>query len=90
MHYKTRNELRCGCSRKPLLAYYGIDTFGAGYVHVKATKQRQILQEVVIEKRGIAKIHCRECLRWTRITLVSGSHQVETELDVPAPQVLGA
>lgn len=60
---RREKELRCFCTRQPLLATYGIDGKGKLFVHVKIWKARRIFGELVIEG-GIVKIHCRECLRW--------------------------
>jgi hypothetical protein len=63
---RREKEMRCFCSRKPLLATYGIDKHGTLFVHVKIYKAQRIFGELVIES-GIIKIHCRECLRWHTI-----------------------
>jgi len=68
-HPKRRHhELRCFCSRKPLLATYGVDENGDLYVHVKVWKQQKLYGEVVVT-HGIVKIHCRECLRWNKVVI---------------------
>lgn len=62
-------EVRCFCNRTPLLAVCGRDTSTKQpYVHVKAWRQRRIFAEVVIES-GVARIRCRECLRWHKIVI---------------------
>ena len=63
---QTKHALRCFCSRQPLLAYYGLDTAGALYVHLKVHKQSKIYGEVVFSG-GVVRIRCRECLRWHRV-----------------------
>lgn len=63
----TKNELRCFCSREPLLAVYGLKD-GKVYVHVKIYKQRRIYGEVLVVE-GKVKLHCRECLRWHTVTI---------------------
>lgn len=63
---RRERELRCFCSRKPLLATYGLDRKGSLYVHVKIWKAKRIFGELVIEG-GTVKIRCRECLRWHQI-----------------------
>lgn len=65
---KTKNELRCFCSRGPLLATYGIDGEGMLYVHVKIFKQRRIYGEVIVTE-GKVRLHCRECLRWHTVVI---------------------
>jgi hypothetical protein len=63
----TKNELRCFCSRAPLLAVYGLKD-GKLYIHIKIYKQRRIYGEVLVVE-GKVKLHCRECLRWHTVTL---------------------
>lgn len=66
MAKKTRHELRCeACSRRGLLGYFGLTADGEFYVHVKATKQGQIVNNLVMY--GECDLQCRYCLRWTRI-----------------------
>lgn len=67
---KTKNELRCFCSRGPLLAIYGIGTDGLLYVHVKIFKQRRVFGEVLVTE-GRVRLHCRECLRWHTVVIHS-------------------
>jgi hypothetical protein len=62
-------ELRCFCSREPLLATYGVDHSGTLFVHVKIWKQRRIYGELVVEG-GLVKLRCRECLRWHEVRIV--------------------
>lgn len=66
---RSKNELRCFCSRSPLLAVYGIDQDGRLYVHIKVFKQGRIYGESVCYG-GDVKIRCRECLRWHVIVFV--------------------
>lgn len=68
MRKRTANELRCFCSRSPLLAVYGLDERRKLYLHVKIYKQSRIYGEVVVTG-GTVRIHCRECLRWHRVVL---------------------
>lgn len=68
MRERTKNELRCFCSRKPLLATFGVDEQGQLYVHVKIFKQSRIFGEVLITE-GRVKLHCRECLRWHTVKI---------------------
>jgi hypothetical protein len=64
---RTHNELRCFCSRKPLLAVYGLND-GELYVHVRIFKQQRIFGEVVVTG-GTVQLHCRECLRWHKVVM---------------------
>lgn len=70
MRRLTKNELRCFCSRAPLLAMYGLNEQGRTYVHIKVYKQRRIYGES-IHYGGEVRIKCRECLRWNVILFVS-------------------
>lgn len=63
---RTKNELRCLCSRQPLLAVYGIDEQGRLYVHQKVYKQGRVFGESLFYG-GIVKLLCRECLRWNEV-----------------------
>lgn len=65
---KTSNELRCLCSRHPLLATYGLTSDGELYIHVKIFKQRRIFGEIVVTA-GVVSLHCRECLRWHKVVI---------------------
>lgn len=83
MEPRSKKELRCFCSRQPLLATYGIDAFGKLYVHVKIFKQRRIFGEVIVTE-GTVRIHCRECLRWHRVMIRKpGQAALEEELTPP-------
>lgn len=66
-----RQELRCFCSRSPLLAVYGTDKEGIPYVHVKIYKQGRIYGET-FHRGGTVEIRCRECIRWHRIFVQAG------------------
>lgn len=79
---RTSNELRCFCSRQPLLAVYGLDERGGLYVHVKIYKQARIYGEVVVTG-GVVRLHCRECLRWHRVVLRDSRAPVLREITPP-------
>lgn len=64
---RTKHDLRCFCSREPLLARYGVNVDGLLYVHVKVYKQRMIYGEVLAF--GPLMVKCRECLRWYTINV---------------------
>lgn len=82
---RSKHELRCFCSRRPLLAMYGLDKFGRTYVHIKAYKQRRIYTDV-IHYGGEVNIRCRECFRWNNIvfTTPAKDHAVLQESAPPA------
>ena len=67
-------ELRCFCSKQPLLAVCGRDAHGQPYVHVRAVRSGGAnsppkLQAEMIVTAGVASIRCRLCLRWHRIAI---------------------
>jgi len=63
-----KNELRCFCSRSPLLAVYGVGGDGKLFVHVRVFKQRRIYGEMLVTE-GKVKLRCRECLRWHTVVI---------------------
>lgn len=65
---RSQHELRCLCSREPLLATYGVDEKGQLYIHVRVYKQRRVFGEVIVTG-GTVKLHCRECLRWHTVVI---------------------
>lgn len=67
----SKQQLRCFCSRKPLLAIWGNDEDGKPYIHVRIYKQGRIFGDVVFTG-GEVRICCRECVRWHRIVFVAG------------------
>lgn len=76
---KSRNELRCFCRRRPLLAVYGLDSHNNVYVHIKVYKNRRIYGEVLVMQGSKISIHCRECLRWYTLDVGASSPKlVET------------
>ena len=85
---RTHNELRCFCSRKPLLATYGIDAQGSLYVHVKIYKQSRIFGEIIVTD-GTVKVLCRECLRWHRVVM-RAKGEVELVEESPSDHSLEA
>lgn len=81
---RTKNELRCFCSRAPLLATYGVDESGLLYVHVRIFKQRRIYGEVIV-REGKVSLHCRECLRWHTVKIIQPNTAVLEEDTDPQP-----
>ncbi|MFD8340539.1 hypothetical protein ACFV42_49385 [Streptomyces solisilvae] len=65
---RTKNSMRCFCSRQPLLATYGLTVDGKAYVHVKVYKQKRIYGNLLI-LQGETLMQCRECFRWHRIRI---------------------
>lgn len=80
-------QLRCFCSRKPLLAIVGSDKkTGDAWVHIKVFRQEKIYAEVVVSaKDGCVRIRCRECLRWFVLNIRSEKLEVKEE---PLPEGL--
>jgi hypothetical protein len=81
---KMEGDLRCFCSRKPLLGKYGRDRNGLLYVWVKMFKQSRIYGEVIFTE-GTVRLRCRECLRWhlVRIRQPEAANPVFRQEDLP-------
>ena len=60
-------EVRCECSRRPLLAKAGIDK-GAPFLHIRHMKGSRSLLDMKVFG-GRCEIVCRECNRLWRIKL---------------------
>jgi hypothetical protein len=81
---RTVHDLRCFCSRHPILARYGVDENGDLYIWVKIWKQNRIFGEIVVNA-GRVKLHCRECLRWHSVTMRGPDKTPQlTEVRTPA------
>lgn len=74
-----KRELRCFCSRSPLLGVYGVDVDGLPYIHVKVYKQHRIFGEFIF-KAGYVKLRCRECYRWYGVVIRVGVQPKLSEL----------
>jgi hypothetical protein len=79
-------EVRCFCSRAPLLALAGRDTQGRLYVHMKVFKAKRLYAEMVATQ-GVVSLRCRECLRWHRISIKAEVEVKESPLPrgIPVP-----
>jgi hypothetical protein len=64
----TEVQVRCLCSREPLLAVAGRDEAGQPYVHMKVYKSKKLYGEMVATE-GVVMLRCRECFRWHRISI---------------------
>lgn len=63
-----KGEIRCFCSRSPLLAIFGMNKSGEPFIHVKVWKQKRLYIELVLTgKSAKASIKCRDCYRWYNI-----------------------
>lgn len=82
---RTKHELRCFCSRRPLLAVYGVDEKGRLYIHQRVYKQNRVFGETVFYGGTVALL-CRECLRWQQVTIQDRSRA--TLIPIDEPQVL--
>lgn len=82
---KSKNELRCFCLRRPLLAVYGLDSHNCVYVHIKVYKNRRVYGEVLVKQGSQISIRCRECLRWYSLSL---STSVPKLIEIPVPETL--
>lgn len=79
-------ELRCECSRRPLLGKAGRDKDGNPYVHVKVYKQKRIYGEIIATE-GTVRLRCRECFRWFAVRIVRKATQVAFSQE-PLPEAL--
>lgn len=61
-------ELRCACSKRPLLGVCGRASDGEPFVHIKVHKQSRIFAEIVAVG-GNVHIRCRDCKRWHIVTI---------------------
>lgn len=61
-------EVRCFCSRSPLLAVYGVNKNAEPFIHVKVWKQKRLYTELAVTgKSAKVSIKCRDCYRWYNI-----------------------
>lgn len=71
----AEEQLRCFCSRQPLLAKYGIKD-GKPYVHIRIFKQQRIFGEMILDS-GTIRIKCRDCFRWHTVSIRKGRVNLE-------------
>ena len=86
MRQKTKNPLRCFCSRQPILAFYGLDENDERYIHIKVYKARRIYGEIIMTE-GVIFIRCRECLRWYKLIIRQNKTPRLEETDPPKGSV---
>ena len=83
------NELRCFCSRKPLLAVGGTDAkTHQPFLHIKSMRGEQIKTEVVVTE-GVVRIHCTQCFRWHTVKIVKNEVFTRQE-ELPSSIVLAS
>ncbi len=75
-------EVRCVCSKRPLLGMGGRDASGKPYFHVKVFKQSRVFGEVIVTS-GSAMVRCRDCLRWFTVTIKTTSMKVSAASPPP-------
>lgn len=81
-----KGEVRCFCSRSPLLAVFGVGRNGGLFIHVKVWKQNRLYAELVISgKHAETSIKCRDCYRWYTIFITDSN--VTKIKEVPASEV---
>lgn len=76
---EDKNEIRCICSRRPLLARYGVGPDGSPFIHIKIFKQSRIYGEVFVSADAVVRIRCRECLRLQKVRIISGRPEIEED-----------
>lgn len=79
---RTKHDLRCFCSRHPLLAVYGIDEKGRLYVHQRVYKGPRVFGESFFYG-GTIKLLCRECFRWNEVVIRNRNTVILHEVDPP-------
>ena len=65
---RTTHDLRCTCSRSTKLAEYGATKDGKPYVWLRIFKQARVFGEVIATS-GDVNIRCRDCGRFTLVTI---------------------
>ncbi len=78
MKLLREKELRCFCRHEPLLATYGLDDKNELFVRVKVYKQNRLYAELLFNA-GVAKIRCRNCLRWHKVIFTSQNVRLSEE-----------
>lgn len=84
----STKEIRCHCSRSPLLAKWGQMQDGNVFLHIKVYKQRKLYAEVIVESGNVIRVRCRDCLRWTAITVKREPIATTSELPRKIPTTL--
>lgn len=79
---RTKHDLRCFCSRQPLLAVYGVDEKGRLYVHQRVYKQGRVFGESFFYG-GTIQLLCRECLHWQEVVFREPNTVTLHEIDPP-------
>jgi hypothetical protein len=79
-----KKPIKCFCSRKPLLAMFGVDEDGLLYIHVKWYKGDKIYGEI-LARGGVVSLKCRDCFRWYKIFI---NQNLPSLVQTEAPQEL--
>lgn len=74
----SKLEVRCTCRRTPLLAICGMDDRGFPFIQVKQVKAGQITTHVLVTE-GVARVQCRECLRWMVLRIAKRAVSAQQE-----------
>lgn len=82
----SKNQLRCFCSRQPLLCVYGLDKDRKPYIHIRVYKQGRTFGDVMI-RGGEVELLCRECLRWHKIVFRVDKREAELVETEQPPEV---
>lgn len=85
----AKGDIRCFCSRTPLLGIYAVDTDGRPFVHVKVWKQGRLYTEMVVKGDAELSMKCRECYRWYRIFIRTDNKQPQL-IEIQQPEVENA
>ena len=79
----AKGDIRCFCSRHPLLGVYAVGVDGRPFVHVKVWKQGRLYTEIVVTGDAELSMKCRECYRWYRIFIKIGKQPQMVEIQEP-------
>jgi len=66
---ESREEIRCFCPDKTLLAVIKRDSENKPYVHLRVYKSHRIFGEILFAF-GEMEIRCRDCWRWHKIRII--------------------
>lgn len=72
-------EIRCFCRHHPLLAVCGTDSqTRQPFVHIRVVKNKEVHCDAVVTS-GAVRLFCRDCARWTTITIRERNFDAKSE-----------
>lgn len=85
----AKGDIRCFCSRSPLLGIYAVGEDGKPFIHVKVWKQGRLYAEMVVRGDAELSMKCRECFRWYTIFIRTDNRQPQI-VEIQQPEVENA